>query len=893
MAKLLNDCGCCEGITAIVPGSLFNRPGLSQVGYRIGMHGDFLASALAALSDPEFSALRSLTIRDTNDFTIALLDGWATVADVFTFYEERIANEFWLRTASERDSVLRLAQLTGYRLRAGVAAETPLSFLLDDTPGAPKQVTVEIGTKVQSVPGAGEKSQTFETSADITAYVAWNAITPLLSKTQNLVNGVGELYLSGADTGLKVGDVVMVTSTVYNSGAHVLKIKVDSTKKRTHVTLDKAIPSLGAVPGSIGVIMWGDQKIPFNATAIRQEILQKTWKDSDLSVFLQTNEWDPQTLTDYLSQYRANNPSTVGYAYALRIRVGIFGNNAPKYETLPASQRFGEWVQKNDYSWEFKDPPYGSSWEDRDITTNSQGGNTDNFGFYLDRSVPAAQPGGYVVLESSAGLGVYPITGVVETSLSDYGMSAKVTKLSVNVPFDAPALNKFKVRGTSAYVQSEPLALAELPLTDQLTQGVTALDLNGFFFGLSVGQPVVLTGERADADGLTESEVLFIKEINHNYGLTTLAFETGLTYSYKRDTVTIDANVAPSTHGETVSEILGSGDASQANQSFKLRQTPLTYVRSTVPGGAESSLRIRVNNLLWHEVPSLFERGSGDRVFTTEVADDGTVTVRFGDGIRGARLPSGQNNVKATYRKGIGLDGLVRAGQLSTLLTRPPGLKAAINALAAEGADDPESFANAQRNAPLTVLTLDRVVSLEDYENFSRAYAGIAKSLATWTWDGRTRGVFITVAGPLGASVSASLAEAVITAIHDAGDPFVRVRVESYLEALFQLSGTVMINPDYESEKVLTAAKDALRAEFSFEKRSFGQPVMLSEVIALVQAVVGVAAVNITKLYRTGKAADWNVRLEAALPAGGDPASLSAAELLTLDPGPIDLEVMP
>src|SRR5262249_6336345 len=108
-------------------------------------------------------------------------DGWATLADVLTFYQERIANELWLRTATERDSTLRLAQLIGYRLKPGVAAETPLSFLLDDTPGAPTEVALKIGTKVQSVPGADEKPQTFETSADIRAYAAWNAITPLLS----------------------------------------------------------------------------------------------------------------------------------------------------------------------------------------------------------------------------------------------------------------------------------------------------------------------------------------------------------------------------------------------------------------------------------------------------------------------------------------------------------------------------------------------------------------------------------------------------------------------------------------------------------------------------------------------------------------------------------------
>src|SRR5882724_4768305 len=178
MPTKLNDCGCCEGITAIVPGPVFNRPGLSQVRYRVGTQVDFLRSALAALSDPELSALRSLTTRDTDDFTIALLDGWATLADVLTFYQERIANEFWLRTATERDSILRLAQLIGYRLKPGVAAETPLAFLLDETPGAPTEVTIKVGSKVQSVPGADEKPQTFETIEEIETRMSWGALKP-------------------------------------------------------------------------------------------------------------------------------------------------------------------------------------------------------------------------------------------------------------------------------------------------------------------------------------------------------------------------------------------------------------------------------------------------------------------------------------------------------------------------------------------------------------------------------------------------------------------------------------------------------------------------------------------------------------------------------------------
>jgi hypothetical protein len=84
------------------------------------------------------------------------------------------------------------------------------------------------------------------------------------------------------------------------------------------------------------------------------------------------------------------------------------------------------------------------------------------------------------------------------------------------------------------------------------------------------------------------------------------------------------------------------------------------------------------------------------------------------------------------------------------------------------------------------------------------------------------------------------------------------------------------INPDYESEKILSAANDKLRDTFSFPKRQFRQPVNLSEVIVLVQAIAEVVAVDIDSLYRAGATVKFHTRLEAELPHGGDPASLGA-----------------
>jgi len=61
---------------------------------------------------------------DDDRFRHRPLDGWATVADVLTFYQERIANESYLRTAIERRSLLELARKIGYELRPGIAAGT-------------------------------------------------------------------------------------------------------------------------------------------------------------------------------------------------------------------------------------------------------------------------------------------------------------------------------------------------------------------------------------------------------------------------------------------------------------------------------------------------------------------------------------------------------------------------------------------------------------------------------------------------------------------------------------------------------------------------------------------------------------------------------------------------
>jgi predicted phage baseplate assembly protein len=296
--------------------------------------------------------------------------------------------------------------------------------------------------------------------------------------------------------------------------------------------------------------------------------------------------------------------------------------------------------------------------------------------------------------------------------------------------------------------------------------------------------------------------------------------------------------------------------------------------------------------VLWRESLTLFGAAPRDHIFVARTEPDGRTVIRFGDGEEGARLPRGVDNIRATYRKGAGVAGNVKAGQLSMLLTRPLGVKDVINPLPATGGSDPQNQEQARANAPVTVLTLGRVVSLQDYEDFARGFPGIAKALATWTWDGRRRGVIVTVAGPAGATIAqgSPTHTSLLGALTESGDPHVAVRLVGFRPVGFRLVVNVARSPDYLKEKVEAGVREALLAAFSFDGRRLGQPVALSEVVAVMQAVPGVLGVDVDALHRPNTPAVPNARLRADAPQPGW-ASALGAELLTIDAAALSLTV--
>ena len=918
-------CGCCAGVTVETPIGITNAQGLSAIAYRIGDWGTVKATALSRLSSSDFPALSGLTPRGDDDFSIALCDAFAMMTDVVTFYQERIANESYLRTATQFNSTLQLAKLIGYQPAPGVAASAALGFTMQTAPGqpsmAPQPSVVPVGTRAQSNPDPGQTPQTFETIAQITARLEWNAIPAQTGVAVPIVANLTDLYLSGTATQLSPGDALAIVSGERDGNPSsnrwdvrwISQVLTDSTRNLTKVTFTEGLSSV----------------------------------------------WSPS--------------STHGVkVYAQRQRASLFGYNAPnsRLMNLPSSV-VGTLVNSN-YNW----LNYEIDAKDKVVDLDAAYPKIVKGGWIAlagGEESPATLIG-YVAL--------YKIAEATLTSRRAFGVSGKITRLSVDT---SNHLKQFKLDSAQALGQSEELAVAQRPLlypcygstltlgeaqpnlvpgqliavSGKLQRVVIGPDVSSVSFvndpdripaagdsfqmlaapEQTVGGTVAvvpqeqldpynlpagpLTWTLADRDGQkvtmvadvtatclqpafssdpTLSEVVTIASgadgITLGLDTTTLTLVSPLANCYDRSTVAVNANVAPATHGQTVAEFGGSGDASVGGQSFALKQSPLTYVLdASSPTGASSTLIAQIDGLAWSETPTLYTAGPTDRVYSLSQDASNVTTAQFGDGVKGARLSSGQNNVRFQYRVGLGVAGNLRAGQISSLLTRPAGVTSVLNPAPSTGGQDPELIDDTRANAPMRVRTLGRAVSISDYADYAATFAGVSKASAIWIPAGPARGVHVTIAGPNGATYLPTdpTVSALAASLRMYGDATLPIFVESYSAPTFTLSASLMVVDGADPVAVTAAVQAALASAYAFAVMDFGEPVTLDGVYAVMQSVSGVQAVDIQQLYRldTGPSSnepEW--RLLAALPTIQPDNSVSQAEILTLDAAPPQIGTM-
>ncbi|WP_447736802.1 putative baseplate assembly protein [Rhodanobacter soli] len=942
-------CACGCGATAGTPLPLYNRPGLAGLAYRVGTYADFRATMQRDLSDAALPALAGLRTREQDDPAMALLDAWAVGADVLTFHQERIANEGYLRTATERRSVLELARLVDYRLRPGVAASVYLAYTVEkDSP----PVTIPAGARAQSVPAPGEQMQTFETAEPLDARFEWNALQPRLTRPQNItldnVAGLGELWIAGTAGNLKPNDRLLFLFGDLASGVQAIRlvqsVEVQQQSGRSKVLLqpvdaatvgivaaaNKAIAALNASAagphrerwlegiesarrelllggdngGSFDALMsrrldgipagppavddfksavdaaFGTAPVPvgppggfgalFGAltlTPALQPASRFRLQRNVASALGKASDVRPQLLLNFEARladnfYRAwtsvpqGEPSpALSGVHALRVSAALFGYNAP--QSISITQTLD-----------------GHGGSTSKVATTELSLDEDPNVVRLDNGYDGVMAGSYLVIHPS---GDVPTVARVKSAQVhpqlSYGISGKTTEIALDDPsadgdsvvWQVPSMTA--LRSTQVHAQSERLPLAELAITDEVgavavdgaprdtRDSATRLTLASAVDGLKAGRWVIVEGRRSDVpgtDAVTAAELVMLAAVEQGTDAnlpgdtvhSTLVFANqGLAYSYVRDSVAVHANVVRATHGETRNEVLGSGNGAATMQAFVLKQSPLTWVSAATVDGVQSTLRLRVNDMRWHETRNLAFVGAAERSFVSAIDDGGKTTVQFGDGTHGARPPTGIENIVATYRNGIGTPGNVRARQVSLLATRPLGVKDVINPLRASGGADAETRDQARRNVPLAVLALDRLVSVPDYADFARTFGGVGKAAAIKLGNL----VQVTIAGAADAPIdpSSDLYRNLLQALRQYGDPSLPVRLGVRELLALAVSAKVGLLPDFAWESVEPAVRAALLDAFGFERRALAQAVYLSELVACMQAVRGVAWVDV------------------------------------------------
>ncbi|GAA2431354.1 putative baseplate assembly protein [Streptomyces macrosporus] len=495
------------------------------------------------------------------------------------------------------------------------------------------------------------------------------------------------------------------------------------------------------------------------------------------------------------------------------------------------------------------------------------------------------------------------VTAVRTGSHTRYGITGRGTELTLADPWlDEHDVLLSHIRDATVHAAGEALRPADEPLADDV--GGNEIELAELYDGLRPGRRLIFSGERTDipnTSGVRGTELAVIAAVEQRFDPrlpgdhvhTVLTLTADLAHRYRRETLTVHGNVVPATHGESRDEAIGSGDASRPNQTFTLWHAPLTWLpadhRPPVSGrghlhGAEPALEVRVDGLLWHPVDSLAGRGPHERVYVIGTDADGRTTVTFGDGVHGARLPTGHENVRARYRFGTGGAANVAAGRVTQAVTRPLGVTAVTNPLPATGGSEADGPESTRRDIPLAVSALDRLVSVRDYEDFARSRAGIGRASAREVYDGRRRVLHVTVAGaddvPIDEGSGALRSLRASLAAH--GDPRLPVRVDVREPVLLLLAARIKPARDHSWADVEPRVRRALLREMGFAGRELGQPARLSEVLATAHSVPGVEYVDVDVF--TGVPASATPYDPERLPAGADgPRAVVPARLAEYD----------
>lgn len=749
----------CDAISTAEP---TNLPGLPRISFRIGDFNSFRTALLTPLaSEASLTAWNSGRGIDSDpsviDLAVMMTEWFAYLADILTFYNERIANEDYLRTAVLPSTPAALVNLLGYRPRPAIGATGYLAALLSPSVVGAQTITIPDGLEFQSKPGPGGAPQSFEVHPATT--IGLPASVPAAPPPTLLSASGSSVLLKGAVS--------------LSNGMQLLLGPRDNTAAPNLITLS-AVPAI-------------------QTTA--------TGKQTSISFFI-TQSGAAITNASSFRLLKANQNATLW-------TINSYGGLDPAIDgsgTVIQMAGLLRQVQPNDWLV---------------FAAPGQPSQVVQIASAVDVLGDASQSGGpSTVVASTTAVTSIPVLHTKLNLKSPLSAAMAGAPSSISVLFgwvEAAVLVDQPLPAWPGSPNLQPIQPAAFPVLSAPARILMAD---------TAGNGAMASGFVASDGSLT---VNWPKS-------TTLPLDPAMTAP-----ITVYYDLLPVSAGKTVSkEIVGSGDSSQPGQSFKLAKSPVTYLASG-PSYA-STIALTVNGLPWTEVPSFYGQPPDAQVFVATQDANQITHISFGDGINGALVPTGSNNIVATYRYGGGASS-PPAGKLTVIAKSFPGLQSVVNPVAVSGGSDPDPAALVKQYAPRSVLTFGRAVSVFDYQAMAAGAPGVSMASALWTWDAPNQraGVTVFVAGEPG------IASSVQTLLDASGDPNRPVTVLSATEILVTLNFRLIVLAGADltilTNAVTTALTDPSSGVFSPPRIAIGQPLFDSNIEAVLQLIPGVIAV--------------------------------------------------
>ncbi len=283
-----------------------------------------------------------------------------------------------------------------------------------------------------------------------------------------------------------------------------------------------------------------------------------------------------------------------------------------------------------------------------------------------------------------------------------------------------------------------------------------------------------------------------------------------------------------------LAQLLGVTDGT-ANQAISLGTS---YV--------DGSSDLQVDGVSYTRVNTLGLSGPTDKVYIVEIDVDGIAYVVFGDNTNGI-IPTSGKNVTANYETTLATN--VDAAAINTVTTTPtlPGVTSVTvtNLLASSGASPYEDMESIRIHAPLSIRTLDRAVTEQDYIDITKLAPGVGKAAIDFDC-GKDIDIYIC---PVGGGIAQSPLLNSVQIFLDQRKmitTFPNVQAAGETSLIIGMDVTLKFRAD--AINGLADVKAALVEYGSFDKQNINRKTRLSDIIALVDNLEKVDFLEVTDL---------------------------------------------